>query len=785
MGFEKTVARRGRRRRAWVLRVEALEERRLLSTFTVNTTSDDSTDTSVLTLREAIELADGTLASSSLSAQQQQQVSATPAGQSVISFDITQGSAPYIISPTAYLPAITSPVTINGYTQPGARVATASTPANIPIILDGSKISVDYSGFYFSGAGTAGSSIIGLDFINFGAPGGWCGAVSVFDSNHVTVLGNYFGFSPYITTGPTQNYDFDLEFYDCSNDVIGEGYPDTRNVFRTGADSSQPNPSSQPETEGIELQGDADETVQGNYVGFDPSGNVFPNVLNLYIDGVQVNDTHNSLIGGGKPGQGNALSGLWMGSMDNQPVSASDNVVQGNTISVSPNDSTLYNGEGGVNLLDSTGDLFGGPLPGEGNVIANSAGHNGIDAWENSPTQDMDLTIQGNYIGTDPTLTRDFPLYDGVHLVGSDDLVGGMTPSEGNYIDNSSNFGIFTDSGEGGSVTNNQEFSNRIRFSGEATSPAPDQPATPVVNIVAPAANGSGVFVAGTLTGATPGEVYTAQFFTDDRPDADGLAETQYDGATVTATAGTNGVVHFSSIIPTSIMKSSASIVTAMITGTTGTTSQIAAGVTAAASLAETLKAAVSPTATAPGTPVTITATLTAPAASWVQPSGTVEFLDNGVPIGSATLGTSGAATLTTSSLAPGTQTITVVYQGNALYPKAESKSVIETIYSVPTVLAVARVNATEVQVDYSLSMDPTSTTLATNYQLIALKRVGGSYVTTGNPISLKVTLDATHRLVTLTPASKLATGTIYRLTISSGVKDAQGVALAGYVGSL
>jgi hypothetical protein len=54
--------------------VESLENRRLLSTFAVNTTSDDSTDRSVLTFRDAIELADGTMTVGALSDVQQLKV---------------------------------------------------------------------------------------------------------------------------------------------------------------------------------------------------------------------------------------------------------------------------------------------------------------------------------------------------------------------------------------------------------------------------------------------------------------------------------------------------------------------------------------------------------------------------------------------------------------------------------------------------------------------------------------------------------------------------------------
>jgi Bacterial Ig-like domain (group 3) len=230
-------------------------------------------------------------------------------------------------------------------------------------------------------------------------------------------------------------------------------------------------------------------------------------------------------------------------------------------------------------------------------------------------------------------------------------------------------------------------------------------------------------------------------------------------------------------------LKSSASIVTAMITGPTGSTSQIAAGVVAAPALAEVLKASVSPAITIGGTPVTLTATLTSPAALWVKPTGTVEFLDNGVPIGSAMLGASGTATLTSSTLPTGSQSLAVVYQGDHLYSKTQSAAVVETILIRPTVLASARVNVSEVQVYFSLPMGVASATDIWLYQLTPMKKVGSSFVPAGNPLSIKATIDPTHRLVTLVPTSKLLAGTVYRLTINNQMLSAQGAPLIAYAG--
>jgi hypothetical protein len=58
-------------RRRTRMSIEVLEDRQLLATITVNTTADDTTADATLSLRQAIEVSDGTLAVSSLSTQEQ------------------------------------------------------------------------------------------------------------------------------------------------------------------------------------------------------------------------------------------------------------------------------------------------------------------------------------------------------------------------------------------------------------------------------------------------------------------------------------------------------------------------------------------------------------------------------------------------------------------------------------------------------------------------------------------------------------------------------------------
>jgi Bacterial Ig-like domain (group 3) len=87
-----------------------------------------------------------------------------------------------------------------------------------------------------------------------------------------------------------------------------------------------------------------------------------------------------------------------------------------------------------------------------------------------------------------------------------------------------------------------------------------------------------------------------------------------------------------------------------------------------------------SPNPSTPGQPVTFTATLTCPIA---LPSGTVTFFDNGSPTASLPLNIKAAppvATFTTSTLAPGSHSITATYSGGGGCAAATSNIVTQVV---------------------------------------------------------------------------------------------------------
>src|SRR5262245_26631761 len=112
--------------------LEPLENRSLLAAvITVNSTGDDDLRDTELTLREAIEINNRTLAVATLTAAEQALVAGTPTNTDTdtINFNIP-GSGVHTISPASALPTISDPVFINGYSQPANGGAAASPNMN-------------------------------------------------------------------------------------------------------------------------------------------------------------------------------------------------------------------------------------------------------------------------------------------------------------------------------------------------------------------------------------------------------------------------------------------------------------------------------------------------------------------------------------------------------------------------------------------------------------------------------------------------------------------------------
>jgi hypothetical protein len=346
------------RRRSYLPGFEKLEDRTVPSTFTVLNTNDSGADS----LRQAIVDANAN------------------AGADVIAFNIS-GSGVHTISPSSPLPAITDPVTIDGYTQPGASANTLATGNNavLKIELNGASAGTGFINGLLIYAGN--SSVRGLVINRFDFVGIWLenGDGNVVEGNYIgtdvtgtIALGNRLHG---VYMAPTSELNLVGTNGDGSNDT-GE-----RNVLSGNGEV------------GVGINADHN-VVAGNYIGTNasgtaPLGNLAGVHLSLGALGNRIGTDAGNLAAERNLISGNIWDGVAIFS-----TGSDNNVVAGNYIGTDAiGTAALGNGGFGVYMDDyAQGNLIGGE-PGAGNVIA----FNGADGVAVVGTATGN-TIRGNSI---------------------------------------------------------------------------------------------------------------------------------------------------------------------------------------------------------------------------------------------------------------------------------------------------------------------------------------------------------------------------------------------------
>jgi len=374
---------------AWTLAAAALG-----NTYTVTNTNDSGAGS----LRQAI-----------------LDANANP-GADTIDFDIPAAGV-QTITPATQLPAITSPVTTNGFSQPGS-----SANSNGPllgdnsvhlVVIDGSAITTD--GLVLA-AGSDGSTIRGL-VLNH-----WYGRDITISSGGNTVAGNFLGTDAAGTTALPGSLGNSGVFVLASSGLastIGGTDPADRNLI------------SGHSSDGISLYLGVGTIVAGNFIGTDATGTLaLPNNI-----GVDVTSGIESVIGGTASGAGNLISGN--ATQGIYVPGVAESLIQGNLIGTDvTGTNAIPNANGpGIFLGNASGVTIGGAAPGARNVISGN-GQSGITADNGGGD-----IIQGNYIGTDITGTQ--PLgnafigasFGGIYMNGASNMtIGGPNPGEGNVI---------------------------------------------------------------------------------------------------------------------------------------------------------------------------------------------------------------------------------------------------------------------------------------------------------------------------------------------------------------
>jgi len=276
------------------------------------------------------------------------------AGADTIAFDIP-GPGPHKIRPLSALPTITDPVTIDGYTQPGAIPNTNPFGQGLNTVL---RVEVDGSraGFTSGLLIAAGESTVrGLAINRFSVQ-----AIEIVQRGGNVVEGCFLNTNVAGTDGVGGG--FSAVYVDnVPDNRIGGTTPAARNLLVGRS------------FHGVELAdfGATGNRVEGNLIGTDATGTAS---LGATFFGIQVIDGANdNVIGGTEPGAGNVISGN--GSYGVRLRGAS-NRVEGNYIGTDATGTApLPNLSDGIRIdSEGTGNVVGGTDPAARNVIAANAG---------------------------------------------------------------------------------------------------------------------------------------------------------------------------------------------------------------------------------------------------------------------------------------------------------------------------------------------------------------------------------------------------------------------------
>jgi titin len=397
-------------------RLEALEDRTLLSPYMVTTTADSGAGS----LRDAI---------TQINADTSHKLYTSPTNPLVdeIDFNIPTtdlgydpNTGAFTIKPQSGLPTITNAVILDGYTQPGASPNTLAQGDNAVL-----EIQLDLSVPAGPNVGvSAGNSTIRGLVLN-GVQGGNPAIVVSGTGDHIE--GNFIGTD---VTGSkiagNAGLGIDLE---GSNDVVGGTTPDTRNIL-----SGNGNSSVQSFRQGGIFAGSGN-SVQGNYIGTDLTGTIALGNGNSSVFVAGVGAGNNTTIGGTAPGAGNLISGNQIGI---NTSGSSGEVIQGNLIGTDVTGTSA--------LANATGIWVGSAAPTTigGNSITNPAARNIISGnvigIRDESGSSLPL-IEGNYIGTDITGTQALGNVDGVWLE-SNETLGGTAAGDGNVISGNTTIGV-------------------------------------------------------------------------------------------------------------------------------------------------------------------------------------------------------------------------------------------------------------------------------------------------------------------------------------------------------
>lgn len=379
----------------------------------VNTAADEinhGANDPGLSLREAINLIDGYETYNDLSDAEKSQVSVLSSGPSEIDFNIP-GNVVHTINVgntgLGELPSIINPVTIDGYTQPGAKKNTDANAFNgtLQIELNGANAGNEAYGLQILGGD---STVRGLVINRFkgqiDSSGDFNGGEGIYLSNNGgnKIEGNFIGTNAAGNTPLGNTFD-GVVIDSVGNNTIGGSSPAVRNLISGNA-------------LGIGIMGDGTgNVVAGNLIGTNASGTAALSTAAADgsggTAGIAIGDASSNTIGGTDPGARNVISGNSYGAIligADQGVTAEDNVIQGNYIGVDVTGKKALGNLIGVGIGDCSNNTVGGDTVAARNIISANSLAGVILAQSDTfgdGNQASNNQVLGNYVGVDVSAT--------------------------------------------------------------------------------------------------------------------------------------------------------------------------------------------------------------------------------------------------------------------------------------------------------------------------------------------------------------------------------------------
>jgi titin len=329
-------------------------------------------------------------------------------GLDTISFDIP-GIGVQTIRPIAALPALTDPVIIDGFTQPGA------TPNRDPVGFNG-RLLIELKGPTATNTDgllleTSNSTIRGLIINQTRVAGIRIVSDGPLVASNNIIEGNFLGTDasgnlPLLNSTGIEITATSDAWAPSNHNVIGGPDPAERNVISGNGIGISLSGS------GIGSPSVLNTVIQGNFIGTTAAGGA---ALANAVDGISIKYlTSGTMIGGSGPGEGNLISGnRYAGialagsqatctSASSASADSTGNVIQGNKIGTDVTGTQpLGNGANGITVgfnspSGSIIGVIGGTAEGQGNTIAFN-GLNGIGVLGGSAFSSR-ITIVANSI---------------------------------------------------------------------------------------------------------------------------------------------------------------------------------------------------------------------------------------------------------------------------------------------------------------------------------------------------------------------------------------------------